>query len=139
MKTLLLILFPILSYSQSFMMKMEVREIYKDISIINDTIKVIWIVEQNRSIGFLWNGKVLYFTKKKDNPSFKERRAIKEISREYNLYTNKDVKDRYFKIRSLYMDHNGELYHITIYMNNGVLIWISRIKDRLPCYFFRMV
>lgn len=144
MKTLLIILFSTIScYSQNFMMKMTVMEIYKDTTINSKNVKVIWGIDGRGSVSLVWGNpkKIVYLTRKPTYPSFKQKKIINGIVKKYNI---KGVKkfNQHLKVYSMFLDEKNDVYFVTIYMYEGVLIWISRIEnnmeDRVPCYFFSM-
>jgi hypothetical protein len=130
---------------QSFMTKMCVKEIYKDVT-ITDTLKVVWMIGNfNREVGLIWGDSVLHLTKETNNPTKQQRLKIKEIRKkfeEYQQYRRENrinAVDNHMKIRSLYMDNKNHIYYVTLYMKDGITILINRVDGRFPCYFFRMV
>lgn len=144
MKTLLIILFSTIScYSQNFMMKMTVREVYKDITIDSDSVKMIWGIDRMGNLSFVWGNpkKMLYLKRKPTYPTNKQKKIINSIKKKYNIEKVKKFS-RYIKVQSLFLDENNDTYFITIYIYEGVLIWINRIEinieDNVPCYFFSM-
>jgi hypothetical protein len=140
MKTLLmLILCPFLSYSQSFMLKMNIVEEYQDRIIFHDSTKVLLIINE-RNIGLTWKGKSLHFTRENFIPNKEKRKQIQKAKDRYNndlILLTKD--DYYFKIRALYLDDQRNVYYICLHMQEGVLLWITRLDEMHPFFFFQTV
>lgn len=144
MKTLLIILFSTIScYSQSFMTKMYVREVYKDTAINTKNVKVVWRIDNGGDLIFIWGipKKVLYLTRKGNYPSPKQKKVINSIKKRYNIEKVKKFTN-HIKVQALFLDEENNTYFITIYMYEGILIWINRIeidiRNNVPSYFFSM-
>jgi len=129
------ILFPLFTYSQSFMITMHIREVREDTLIIAEN-KVIWRIYKDRSLDLLWNNNVLLLHNKIDKPSKELRRKIMRIKKDYPFRPNTDPN---VKLQNLYTTENSEIYFVTIYINDGIMIWINRLDETFPRYFFKMI
>lgn len=119
------------------MTKMQIISI--DSTHINsiDTAKVLWIIDNRKNIGILWNNNVLYFTRKKNNPTRSQKKQIDKIFEKYGKY--KSSVDN-IRIEALYLNKQNEVYFISIHIYEGISIFISKIdNDWLPHYYFKMI
>jgi hypothetical protein len=142
MKTLIIVLFASIScYSQNFMMKMNVVEVYDNITIKSDSIKVIWGIDNMGSISLIWGTpeKMMYFKRKNKIASQKQREKLREMIEVYKLQPDNVESDRYIKVMSLFSDEKENIYLIKMIMNQGVMIYITRVDGRFPHYYFGMV
>jgi hypothetical protein len=138
MKTIIIVLFTSIScYSQSFMMNMEVKEVYESGTITNERVRVVWRVEGERRLSIAWEDKILNFNKSASNPSKQQRKIIRKIKSEYKKV--RIIYDHSRKLQSLYISDDNEVFFVTVYIGDGVLIWVKRLDEKFPCYFFKMV
>lgn len=117
------------------MMKMDVIEVYKDTAFYYKAEKVIWGMT-DYEIELIWQNKAIYFTKRFKKPSKEQRKNIRKTNEWLDMTYKRRMYDRFIKIYSLYMDVNGDIYFVTVYMRDGVLIWINKMDERIPSYFF---
>lgn len=141
MKTLFIVLlFTLPCYGQNFMMKMNVLEVYENITIRNDSIKVIWGINEEGDISFIWGNpqKMIYFRRKHELTSQKQREELHDMIERYKLQPD-NAKSNKVKILGLFSDRNGDIYLVKVVMNDGVVVWIKKMNDKFPHYYFGMV
>lgn len=136
MKTLIFLVFSSFScLGQNFLMRMDISEIYDSSRIDSKNVKVVWGIDYNKDISFIWDEKILFFTKKQTNPTIKQIRLIKKIEKKYEPFIKK--KEEYLRISAIYLNEKNEVFYIRIHANGGILIWIHRLDGKFPCYFFK--
>lgn len=140
MKTLIIILFSAIScFGQSYMTKMDVIEVLEDTTYYTNSVKVVWAIGRWGDVSFIWENKGLYFDEQLRNPTRKQKRRTKEIRDKYQVEERRRKYDKNVKHHHLYLNKWNEIFLITVYMDREILIWVSRVDGKFPCYFFRTV
>lgn len=118
------------------MMHMDIQEItVEDTTLYYCNTKVLWGYQKDE-LCIMWEGhSIICFTREKTNKiiSKKTRRDIDQYIKETNL------SQRYIALRGLFSNRWGELFFISIYMHDTVMIFINRIEGKGPHYFLTMV
>ena len=117
---------------------MEVNEIRRD-TVETYVSQVFWGMDETEQFCLLIDRtqKMLCFNKLKSRDLQKSSKIVKQRI-EYFKAT-KEKLPNYVRINDVFIDNNKGIYHISLYWNEGVMFWITRIDKSLPCYFFMMI
>lgn len=117
---------------------MDIQEITPDgVTIYYCNTKVLWGLKE-KELCFVWEGhKMISFTKQ--SPLKIPSKHLREKIRLYLKDPINKENDKYLKLRSLFINQWGEIFLVSIYIDNGVTIFIICLNRRSPHYHFQMV
>lgn len=121
------------------MKQMDVIEVWEDTTRYTYDVKVVWAIGEWGDASFIWGNKGIYFDKQLKGSTIQQRKQIKKIIDKYHASNKSRVYNMKIKHHGLYSNEWGEIFYISIYMDIEILIWITRMDGKYPCYFFKTV
>lgn len=124
------------SYSQNFMMYMDVELTTLDTTITWCHEKVVWGMKDNE-ICLMWGiDRMMCFTQK-GHGKRAPRAVYKAMDKHIEAFSKMKDADE-LQVRDIFYNRYGEIFLIAIYMGKGTFIVINRLDEIYPYYTFEM-